>query len=335
MIVDPMLISKQPPKDAILEAINSNNYLAQVKKDGAWYQLKVERDNIYLYSRAKSKVTGEYSEKSDRVPHIIEWARKNIPAGTTLIGEIYYPGKHSNDVTKIMGCLPQTAIARQEKDEYGGPIHYYIHDIIEFAGKPLLDVGFEERYDYLTFLRDEVELPDYIEFAKAWDTNLQEILSTTLENGEEGMVFKSKDGVYKPGKRPLYNFKVKTKTTFDAFVQNFVFPEKEYTGKDIENWPYIIDGEPVTKAYYNGWFAGIVVAAYDDDGNPITIGKVTSGMTDFLRKDMAKRPDLYLLQVVEIEAMSVDKENKTLRHARLLEFREDKSDLDCKISDIF
>ena len=58
-------------------------------------------------------------------------------------------------------------------------------------------------------------------------------------------------------------------------------------------------------------------------------------MTDFWRQDMAENPDKYLNTVVEIQAMSVDSKEHTIRHGRILNLREDKSEWDCTLDQIF
>lgn len=358
-----MLISKQPSLEKFNQELNSGKYFGQVKKDGYWYQLeKTKTGKVYLFSRSKSKKTGYLTEKIENVPHLKEWA-ECLPNDTTLIGEIYYPGKKSSDVTKIMGCLPQTAVARQTKDNsYGGLINYYIHDIIKYAGKTLIDLPFGQRYeDYLYSQTGEYQLSNFVQLGRVFENDLPNILDQNFALGEEGMVFKSKDGLYLPGKRPTYNFKAKTECTFDVIICGFIQPEKLYTGKEIETWQYWIDQAgnkvnspfsyeggnivleqnlviPVTKAYYNNWVAGIIVGAWDeckDLKGLVEIGRVSSGMTDFLREDMAMNPDKYLDQVVEVQAMSVDKKERSLRHARLMRVREDKSEHDCILTNIF
>lgn len=350
----PMLISKQPPLSTFYNKLETGDYLAQVKKDGYFYQLhKTKEGEVYLFSRSLSKVTGFFSEKIENVPHIKKWATNYLPNDTVLIGEIYYPGKKSNDVTKIMGALPATAVERQFKtDVYGGPIRFYVHDIIRYQGKDLIsDTPFEERYyHYLEYNLCDIFPPHYcmgnliceddpaevcVELAEIYDNNLSDTLDKIFQNGEEGMVFKYKNGLYVPGKRPTYNFKAKTETTFDAVIIDFIDPEKLYTGKEIENWNYWIAGNPVTKAYYNGWKAGIIVGAFDSNGKMISIGNISSGMTDFLREDMAKNPNKYLGQVVEIQAMSVNSDDLTIRHGRLVKLRPDKTASECTLDTIF
>ena len=382
-----MLINKQPSDAELTRMIDSGKYLISRKYDGFWYQLeKIDEDHIYLFSRSKSRKTGELTEKIACVPHIKNWA-KLLPNDTILVGEVYVEGGKSNNVTSIMGALPDKAVARQfDTDEYGGPLHYYVHDIIRCDGNDLTNLPLEERIEHWLYywLGDLFSNEDYIHAADYYSSvqddalfsyvDFHQYIEDVFADDGEGVVLKDRNEIYQPGKRPTYNKKIKTETTFDVFITGFVEPEKEYTGKEIETWPYWIeytemcaDGtyresrwstedalkergayynhranpriyRPVTKAYYYGWKAGISVGAWDktdDIAGVVQLGTISSGMTDFLRQDMAENPDKYLDAVVEIQAMSVDKNEHTIRHGRLMRIRDDKNDWDCDLESIF
>ena len=159
-----MLYSKAPEGEKLLRELESKKYIGQEKIDGAWYSLEKTNDGqVYLFSRAVSKKTGELSEKIANVPHIKEWAEQ-LPNGTTLIGEIYVPGGKSNDTTKIMGALPKKAIERQKDN----PIHYYVHDMIRYNGKSLINTDFEHRYsDLCEHIDIECDNPDWLRVASS------------------------------------------------------------------------------------------------------------------------------------------------------------------------
>ena len=110
-MIEPMKIWKLPDnKEHMLsEVCESGEYFAQEKIDGYWYQFEKTDNYSYLFSRNVSVTTGFLSEKGENVPHIME-ALNSLPANTIIIGEIFYPGKTSKDVTTIMGCLSKTAI---------------------------------------------------------------------------------------------------------------------------------------------------------------------------------------------------------------------------------
>ena len=364
--VEPMKYGNKPSEAQILKSWESGEWFMQEKKDGAWYQLeKTAWGEIYLFGRTKSKITGEYTEKIANVPHIKEWAEKHLPNATTLIGEIYVPGGKSNDVTKIMGCIPENAHERQYEPEnfsvYGGPIHYYVFDIIRYAGKDLCDVGAYDRYvKYLEVNLEEAFWDSgYVELASIFEDNFEEHLKDIFAAGGEGAVFKKKDCPYRPGKRTttsqMYKYK-EHMDSIDLICMELLDPVMEYTGKELESWSYwynkeigeciyarqgsiaeLISSEkyiPVTKPYFYGWKNAIRLGAYK--GTTINeVCRVASGLTDALRKDMASQPEAYLGKVIEIECMSVNKKDGTVRHPVFKRVRDDKDAVDCKWDEIF
>lgn len=257
LIIEPMKINKIPDgKEHMFPFLcESGEYFAQLKKDGYWYMFEKTENHAYLFSRNKSVETGVLTEKSANVPHIME-VLDRLPAGTVLIGEIYYPGKRSKDVTPIMGSLPEKAIERQE-GEYGY-LHYYIHDMIYYKGKDLTSYGASIRYNLLKRVYDLYLLGDYaigdadnrfLELAERVDDNIQEFVSAALDAGEEGAVLKKKTAPYAPGKRPAWDtIKIKKTDTCDAVCMGWHKPTVFYNGKldvgvnyqgaDAKNWPY-------------------------------------------------------------------------------------------------
>lgn len=352
----PAMLINKAPKNA-QEELATKKYIAQPKKDGAWYELeKTKSGKVYLFSRSKSKKTGELSEKIANVPHILEWADQ-LPNETILIGEIYYPGGKSNDTTKIMGSLPQKAIERQNGEF--GLIHYYIHDILMWNGQSYLETDFEHRYSNLC---KHVDIgcinPNYIEVAPSkTGYDIYECVQRWISTGEEGGVFKLKSGLYVPGKRPVYNFKLKEEVDgIDLIISALLEPEQQYTGKQLEYWPYWMrkdDGAkvqfepkkgtcraddmwiPITKSCYYNWTGSFELSAYDASGKLVKVGQVSSGLTDAMKEHSAMHPDKYLGSVCEVQAMSVDKDNCTLRHPRFIRLREDKNPEECRIEEIF
>ena len=353
LMIEPQLIHKST--DSQLKSCDDGTWFAQLKKDGALYMyVKGLGGENYLFGRTISKKTGLLTEKSANVPHIIE-AFHDIPNGTILLGEIYYPHGTSKNVTSIMGCLPQKAIERQQ-GEYG-PIHYYIYDCLGYNGTSLLNYDNWTRYQVLQAIwkHDIVEgsvIPWTLELAEAWETNIYGNIGIALKAGEEGMVVKKKTALYEPGKRPMTMLKAKQVDSIDAIIIGFKDPVVEYTGKEVETWQYWVNGYdgshlpigfhygediaiPVTKHHYFGWKNAIEIGAYDDNNNLHSIGTIASGLTDFLREDMSLHPENYLNKVVSIQCMSKDNKEKTLRHGFFLSIREDKNAKECKLDDIF
>ena len=370
--VPPMRYGNKPSDEKVYQSWESGEWVAQEKKDGAWYQLeKTDDGEIYLFGRTVSKKTGEYTEKIANVPHIESWAQY-LPNGTTLIGEIFVPGGKSNDVTKIMGCTAANAYKRQfETDVYGGPIHYYVFDIIRYKGQSLLEVPFIERYEeYLEYqIGDLFDFEKYVELAPLYKDNFEQRLLEIFELGGEGMVFKHKNMKYRPDKRTSaltegYKYKEHIDTV-DLVCMELLDPVKEYTGKELETWPYWesskyspgenqidlggiklygfieeyknnlnCDYYPVTKPWFYGWKNAMRLGAYKN-GELVEVCRVASGLTDALREDMANNPDAYLGKVIEISCMSLNKKDYTVRHPVFVCVRFDKDAKDCVLEEIF
>lgn len=330
-VVEPMKIGKPKNEADLQRAMINGQYFGQLKKDGAFYQVvKNNNGEVGVFGRGISKKTGFFTEKSENVPHIVEWAKEYVPNGSNLMTEIYYPGETSKDAMKVMGCLPDKAIVRQKKK---GEIHCFIQDCVRWGNNSLIDTTAIKRVEYLEQLRNNIE---WLEIADVYTRDLSNILEKAFESGEEGMVFKHKNSIYYPGKRPVgKTLKAKTEDSLDCVITGVVEPLREYTGKDVDTWTYWESGEPVTKGYAKNWIAGFSIGAFTLDGQLETFGTVTSGMTDFLRADGRVNLQKYLGRTIEIQCMSVDKDEHTLRHARLVRFRDDKPAQDCLIQDIF
>lgn len=361
-LYEAMLINKG--NETVLKtACESGDYFGQLKKDGYFYQFEKHANFSYLFSRSVSTVTKLPSEKLANVPHIYS-ALSCLPTDTILIGEIYYPGGTSKNVTSIMGCLPEKAVERQ-KGSYG-QIHYYIHDILMYNGVDLVaaKTGSWDRYQILKKIFEKHNLGqyDFLELAEAWDDDLYSRVGSSLAAGEEGMVIKKKDAPYEPGKRPMSNLKAKKVDFIDAVVIGFESPTIFYYGQEIENWQYWIalneddieyklpigcyynqegdatDGyfKAVTKPYYMGWNnARLVIGAYDANGQIQKIGVIHSGISDEMKEDMTHNPDKYLGKVCMIQCMQLDSKEHTIRHGFFKSMREDKNKLDCTFKDIF
>lgn len=364
LMIEPMLIWKLPAgKESMLSEVCSNGeYFLEEKIDGAFYQFVKTENHSYLFGRTVSKLSGILTEKSDNVPHLKE-ALNCLPAGTILIGEIYVPGGTSKDTVSIMGCLPALAIKRQEKE----PIHYYVHDIIAYDTVNLIDSPADLRYKILAAIWKKHNLNQYsfLRLATRVDEDMEAEISRILKSGGEGAVLKKKDYPYTPGKRSAWStIKVKQMDSIDLICTGFCDATKEYTGKELATWEYweergerSQDGEytwllsegqyyedyfhnphiyrPVTKPYFLGWKTAIRIGAYNDNGELVDLGTVSSGLTDDNKREMTENPDLWLGHVIALDCMQIDKKEHTLRHPVFKCKRDDKDAKDCVISEIF
>lgn len=339
-------------KDAKLETKNmifGGDYIGARKMDGAFYKfLKDEDGNMELIGRSKS-VNGGYLNKIEWVPQLHEFFNA-LPNGTCLLGEIYFPNNEgSSNVTTIMGCLKDKALARQEK---GNKLHYYVFDVLAWSGKSIYTESMDNRSCAVSALETNYKF-DYVEFAQYYEgKELWENLQSILLSGGEGVVITKRDTCYQPGKRPArQTLKVKKEIqqTIDCFFTGHAAaPTKEYTGKEIESWRYWLDTQnneklegqffydycankpiiPITKSYYFGWAGSLEVGVVRGE-EIVPIGWL-SGLTEEVKENWKD----YKGKCVEITCMEI-LPTGGLRHAKLVQFRPDLTIRECSWEKIF
>ena len=354
--------SNEKKKDNAHTKIFSGDFLGSAKFDGYFAKLvKDEEGNVGLYSRSRN-VNGEFPEKHEWVPHLQPFFEQ-LPNGTCLLGELYLPSSPgSRNITTILGCLKEKAIDRQRTGE---KLHFYIFDCLAYAGKSWLNYPARKRFAFVDdfgIAADYVTHAHYVSGKELW-AMLQEILA----RGDEGIVITHKDGVYEPGKRPsktTLKIKKELKHTIDCFFTGVgSAPTKEYTGKEIETWKYwmnVISGEkinaemykeyksgcpimPITKGYYHDWAGSLEIAVFRhrpgsrckirgveyNDMEVYPIGWL-SGLPD----EMKAGPKKYAFKPMEVTAMEYDSFGHTLRHGKMVGWRQDLDLKECTLEKI-
>lgn len=346
---------KANPQALAKNMIFSGDYIGARKVDGHHYRFIKDGDILRLQGRTKS-VSGEYLNKIDWVPHIKEQLEQ-LPDGTVLVGELYFPNKEgSKNVTTIMGCLQPKAIARQEKED---KLHFYIFDILAYDGYSLLNLGLADRIKFF----DKIKFEDnsMIHFATYYEgEQLWKYIGWALSNGYEGTVIQRKDGIYSPGKRTArktLKIKKEIQLEIDAFLTgNIKIATREYKGKEPEHWNYwfnlrtneYLEGEenydtfihngliiPVTKDWFYGLPSSIEFGVYNDNGEVVSLCWI-SNITDDIKWEIKESQSNCFGKVAKITGMEIDDETGSLRHSKIVEWREDgdKSYLDCKLSQL-
>jgi hypothetical protein len=355
--------SEQKKKDHAHNAIFGGDWYGAEKKDGYFAKLiKDEDGNIILYSRSRG-VNGKFADKHEWVPHLNSFFEA-LPQGTCLLGELYFPSKPgSKNVTTIMGCLKERAIERQKTGE---KLHFYVFDILAWDKESWLSWGARDRFAWVSAMRNDSF--EYVSFARyKTGKELWAMLQEILARGDEGIVITHKDGKYEPGKRPsktTLKIKKELKQTIDCFFTGRgSAPTHEYTGKEIETWQYWehiathekLNGDyyrdyqmgkpimPVTKGWYNGWYGSLEIAVLRkmagsrckingeiiEDYEIYPIGWL-SGLPDEMKAD----PSKFAFKPIEVTAMEYDAVCHTLRHGKMVGWRNDLTIADCTLDKI-
>lgn len=337
------------------ELVMSERFLGSRKMDGAWNMIIKDMDgNFHMRSR-KAGVDGGFVDKAEWVPHICAELDTEIPNGTVLIGEIYFPGNEgSRKITSVLNCLKDKCLDRQKKGEW---LHYYAFDIIALNGKSIIETEFAKRIEYLksdffnTF--KYIEPAQYVRGQALWD-----LWINTIEAGGEGIVITREDCHYLCGKRTAWmtlKMKKELQDPVDAFIDGeWRYGDRIYDGKEIETWPYwenVKTGEkynrcmieayrngepidPVKEPYFKGW-AGSISFSVMKDGVPTHIAWV-SNITNQMKEEIVTKPEKWKNKVAELLAMEIEciDGNYSLRHSRIENWRADKKPEDCDYSQI-
>jgi ATP-dependent DNA ligase len=345
--VEPIIpMNAKDPKAKLESLFKDENYVSEIKYDGSRYLSIGTPESGRFFSRKKSEnkktpeLLGLPVDKTANVPHLaFEFAGKTF----ILDGEVFYPGKKSNDVTSIMGCDPWKALMRQgfgeftnvgteepllwrlnaseewidvykkdkdyDKFEGLGKIHYMVYDILYYGGMDIRDQPWHVRRDMLEEVYErwfeESEFIHLSEVSGSGENDKRDLLKYAEANGEEGIMLKNIHSTYQSDKRPEHHwYKVKGEITMDVVLMGYEPGEGKYAGQ----------------------IGSIIFGLYKD--GVLTKAGTCSGMTDELRKELTELGNTHLFQVFELKAMERTAKGM-FRHPRFIRFREDKNVADC------
>lgn len=340
---------REKGKTETRELIFTGNYIGALKRDGYYERiLKDEDGNCFMIARDRN-ASGGITDKLAWVPQFNEWLEQ-LPNGCCFLAECYLPNNEgSRKVTSLLGCGKDKCIQRQQS---GQMLHWYIFDVMAWDGMNLNDRPIEKRIPFLTVLQRAYSSPyidcaEYYEGRELWN-KLQEYLAT----GREGIVITRKDcPVYfkRTPARMTIKVKKELRVDVDAFVIGANPPTKEYTGGEIETWPYYINAiteeklpekshykdyvagapiMPVTKNYYFGWAGSLRLGLTDENGKVYYLGDV-SGITEEIRANWKD----YLGKCCQISGMEIWEGH--IRHPKFMGWRPDKTPEECEKSQVF
>lgn len=308
--------------DRLHKLLLSDDYDAEEKIDGCHYLTFGCR----LFST-------EGCEKTDNYPHLRDFFIHLQMPNLILDGEINFPGKTSQYVTRVTGAGSAVACAFQEDNGY---VHYTMWDILRTPkGTWLLDKTYRERRAileqfYARFIKGS-SLEQYIHLTERRTSNKKQFFEDIIASGREGVVLKKVDSYYIMGKKPMWQWmKLKQKDEADFFISGYEPPKAEYGGKNVADWPYWkeINGilTPVTKFYYMDWIGALQLSAYVD-GEP-TVVCTCSGLTEELRATISQNKSAFLNRVAKVTFMEKTEAGYP-RHPRFTQFHESKLPNQC------
>lgn len=292
----------------------NNNYWAEQKFHGCRYLLY--SDGRMLSRHSSVKGTG-YVDKSDRVPHLRS-SGLSLPEGTVLDGELVtHPFCKVQDVTSIIGSLPEIAI---EKQKNVGKLKLLVFDMPFYCGKDWRSEPLYARREALAWHFGKHHLPG-IQLVNVIERLKQDYYKEIMLLGGEGVILKDKFSRY--GEKSKW-IKVKRSETFDVFVIGYK-PAKEMSIK--------VDGTTsMTRYAERGWIGAVEMGMVSNNphymsGEVISVG-FCSGFDEETREFITEHQETLLGRVMEIEAQS-QYPTGSFEHPRFVRWREDKHKDEC------
>jgi bifunctional non-homologous end joining protein LigD len=194
-------------------------------------------------------------------------SRNNLPF------EKYYPINDALKKWKMDAVLDGELLVLNDKgisnfgamqnwrSEADGNLVYYIFDILWYEGKNLMGLPLSERQAVLQSI-----LPtdnDHIRQSKVFDANGIDFFAAAERMGLEGIIAKKADSVYTSDLRSKEWLKVKVQRRQEVVIAGFT--KNEGTGKS---------------------FSALILGVYDKKGDLQFVGKVGTGFSDKLQKEM-------------------------------------------------
>ncbi len=306
----PMLAEVAEDFDEVFQAHGGQTAL-EFKYDGARIQLHTQGDQVRIWSRRLTDVTGS-------LPEVVAIARQDVRADSAILdGEVVAVGSEGRPLPfqELMRRYRRTreieAVAR------GIPVVLYLFDCLMVDGRSLIDEPYAARGAALERVTGGAHLARRIIPASAAEA--EAFLAEALAAGHEGVMAKALDSPYAPGSRGKRWFKVKLAETVDC----------------------VIVAADRGSGRRRGWLSNYHLAVADGTGGFVPVGKTFKGLTDDEFRTMTARlqalsvgDDGYTVTVrpevvVEVAYNEIQRSPQyssgfALRFARITRIRDDK-----------
>jgi DNA ligase 1 len=233
----------------------------EFKYDGFRIQIHYKKDDLgkeklNLFTRRLENVTEQF-------PDILISLKGNINASSAILdAEAVGFDPKSNKY------LPFQSISQRIKRKYSiteisekFPVEVNVFDVLYYNGENTLNMPFHERRKIITSIIEPVErkvVPSRI-IVTGKNEEASKFYHEALDKGEEGVMVKNLDGIYKPGARVGYG--VKLKPVMESL--DLVIVQAEWG-----------EGKRAT------WLTSFTLACKDENNNLLEIGKVSTGLKE-------------------------------------------------------
>jgi len=294
----------------------------EYKYDGFRLQVHVHDKKIQLFTRSFENVTLQF-------PDVVTIIKKHVFADSVILdGEAVGYDKKSNTYLSFQNIsqrIKRKYDIEKLADEY--PVEFNVFDIMYYNGKETITLPFHERRALLSKIIEPESRAIVLSQIIVTDNDDEatRFYHKSLDAGEEGIMGKNLEGIYKPGSR--VGFGVKIKPVMESL--DLVIVAAEWgEGKRTE------------------WLTSFTLACINENGEYLEIGKVGTGfkelegegvtfqqMTDLLkpliisekRKVIQVKPKIVIeVHFEEIQVSPSYSSGYALRFPRVVRIRNDR-----------
>ena len=257
----------------------------EFKYDGFRVQLHKKQNEIKLYTRQFEDVTNAF-------PDVIKDAKEHIKANE-IICDCEIVGIDINNPEKI---LPFQKISKRIKRKHNidqiikeVPVRLFVFDIMLIDQNSLLNISFENRRK---ILEENIIDSNKIQKSKMLiSENINEVeqfYKKALDLGNEGIMAKKLNGIYKPGNRVGFGMKIKP---------------------TMEPLDFVITGATWGEGKRANWMTSFTLSCKDDESDELLeMGKVGTGFKEITSEE-ENDTDISFEQMTELLKPHIKKEN--------------------------
>jgi bifunctional non-homologous end joining protein LigD len=193
------------------ELPKGDGWLFEVKWDGYRATGRVSGGESTLTSRNGNDLTARFSNVAKELPKALKTPDCVIDGEVCALDE-----------------QGRSSFSAMQQGKPGTPIVYYVFDLLEVEGQPLLDRPLEERHARLERLLDRRHRA--IRLSESFDDG-QALLAAARDQGLEGVIAKRADSLYQPGKRGREWLKIKTHGRQEFIVAGYTKGQGRRAGR--------------------------------------------------------------------------------------------------------
>jgi bifunctional non-homologous end joining protein LigD len=229
----------------------------EFKWDGVRTIASLDHGELHLWSRNDLEVTASYPELAE-LRHQVERDRLVLDGEIVALDERSAPS-FSRLQQRMHVRAPTTGLLARV------PVKYYVFDLLHHGQRATLAMPYAKRRSLLEALGLEgavVQTPP--SFAGGSGNTGADVMRSSEELGLEGVVAKRLDSPYQPGTRSRYWIKTPLNKTVEVVIAGW----RPGAGRRA------------------GLIGALLLGMYDDHGQLVYVGKVGTGFTEPMLRDM-------------------------------------------------